>query len=173
MGRQRNVNIKSESNNQRKNMNINRLICSLLVLGLLSGLGAAALAKDNGDKNDKEKTEAKEKAKVAKDESPMEIVAKAKLTRKEAEKIALAKVPKGKIKAAELEMEDGILIWAFDVAMPGTDLLAEVEINAVTGTLVTLEIEAPEAQAKEAKAKAKDAIIPKFSWIANKRSITC
>jgi uncharacterized membrane protein YkoI len=39
----------------------------------------------------------------------------AKITQAEAERTALAKVPRGKIKAAELEKEHGKLIWSFDI----------------------------------------------------------
>src|SRR5437868_3475004 len=44
----------------------------------------------------------------------------AKITKKEAKKIALAKVPGGKIKEGELENEKGKLIWSFDIKTPGT-----------------------------------------------------
>lgn len=133
-------------------MRIKKIISSLLVCGLLGG-GAFAPAWAN-EKKDGEKAEAKEKIKETKKDRKMEVVAKAELTREKAAKIALAKVPKGKIKQADLEMERGILMWSFEIAIPGSKLVAEVEINAVTGELVGLDIEAPnaEAEAKETKA---------------------
>src|SRR6266404_2113267 len=44
--------------------------------------------------------------------------AQAKVTRTDAEKIALAKVPAGTIKEGEIEKENGKLIWSFDIATP-------------------------------------------------------
>ena len=46
--------------------------------------------------------------------------AKAKISKEAAAKIALEKVPKGKVKEAELEKEKGKLIWSFALATPGT-----------------------------------------------------
>ncbi len=135
-------------------MQMKNLIRSLLVLGLLGGAMAPVWAKE---KEDGEKAEAKEKAKnakPAKKEAKMEVMARAELTQQKAANIALAKVPKGKIKQADLEMERGILMWSFEIAMPGTPLIAEVEVNAVTGEVVGLDIEAPAAEAKENDAKA-------------------
>ena len=80
------------------------------------------------------------------------VVAKAKLSKSEAQEIALAKVPGGKIKEGELEMENGVLQWSFDVAMEGSKNITEVNINAVTGKVIAVDVETPADQAKEAKA---------------------
>jgi uncharacterized membrane protein YkoI len=79
------------------------------------------------------------------------VVAKAKLSKAQAEQIAMTQVPGGKIKEGELEMENGILLWSFDVAMQGSKNITEVNINAVSGKIVAVDVETPEAQAKEAK----------------------
>jgi hypothetical protein len=84
------------------------------------------------------------------------VVAKAKLTKAEAEKIALEKVPGGKIKEGELEMEGGVLLWSFDVATPGSKNITEVNINAVTGKVIAVDVESPSAEAKEATEEAKE-----------------
>lgn len=81
------------------------------------------------------------------------VVAKAKISKAEAQQIALAKVPNGTIKEGELEFEDGVLIWSFDVGTPGTKDTTEVNINAVTGKIVGIDVESPEKEAKEAKAE--------------------
>jgi peptidase YpeB-like protein len=89
-------------------------------------------------------------------DSQEQLKAKAKITQAEAEKTALAKVPTGKIKATELEMEKGRLIWSIDMTTPGTKNITEVEVDAKTGKIVAVETETPEQQAREAAEKAKE-----------------
>jgi uncharacterized membrane protein YkoI len=76
----------------------------------------------------------------------------ARVTKQEAERIALAGVLNGKIKSAELEKEQGLLIWSFDIAKPGTKNLTEVWVDAKTGKIASLKVETPKDQAKEAAA---------------------
>ena len=66
-------------------------------------------------------------------------------------KTALAKVPNGTVKEAELEEEKGKLIWSFDIATPGTKDITEVNVDAITGKIVATEIEKAKDEAKEAK----------------------
>ena len=77
--------------------------------------------------------------------------AESKITRAEAEKIALAKVPGGTIKEGEIEKEKGKLIWSFDIASPGTADITEVNVDAISGEVVSIEKESPSQQAKEKK----------------------
>lgn len=77
----------------------------------------------------------------------------AKVSRAEAEKLALAKVPGGSIKEGGLEKEHGKLIWSFDIATPGTKDVTEVQIDAVTGELVSIAKETPAQQEAEKKEK--------------------
>ena len=77
--------------------------------------------------------------------------AQAKISRSEAEKIALAKVPGGTIKEGEIEKERGKVIWSFDIATPGTADITEVQVDAMSGDLVSVEKESPAQQAKEKK----------------------
>lgn len=83
-----------------------------------------------------------------------QLAAQAKVSRADAEKAALAKVPGGTIKDAELEKEKGKLIWSFDIATPGSPNISEVAVDALTGVAGDVEIETPADQAKE---KAEDA----------------
>jgi Predicted membrane protein len=53
-----------------------------------------------------------------------------KSTRSEAERIALSKVPDGRVSSGELEREHGTLIWSFDIAKPGTRNINEVQVDA-------------------------------------------
>jgi uncharacterized membrane protein YkoI len=82
------------------------------------------------------------------------LLAKAKISKTDAEKTALATVPAGTIKSAELEEEHGKLIWSFDIARPSTKNITEVQVNAKTGKVVSKVTETPEDQAKEAEADA-------------------
>jgi hypothetical protein len=78
-------------------MRIARGTCITAVLVLFAAFGGVAIAGD-GD-------------------SPAN-ASEAKVTRQQAEKVALAHVPGGAIKEAELEKENGRLVWSFDVALP-------------------------------------------------------
>ena len=77
----------------------------------------------------------------------------AKISKEDAQKTALAKVPNATVKEAELEKEDGKLIWSFDLTTPDTKDITEVNVNAVTGEVVSVE---KESAADESKEKAKD-----------------
>ena len=92
---------------------------------------------------------------VAADESQAALKAQAKITQKEATKTALTKVPNGKIESAELEKEHGKLIWSFDISIPNSTDITEVQVNAKTGKIVSTKVETPKDQAKEAVADKK------------------
>jgi uncharacterized membrane protein YkoI len=77
-------------------------------------------------------------------------MAKAKVSKDAAEKTALAKVPNGTIKEGELEKEKGKLIWSFNITTPDTKDITEVNVDAITGDVVSVEKEAAESEAKEA-----------------------
>jgi uncharacterized membrane protein YkoI len=88
--------------------------------------------------------------------SQAQLEAQAKVSRADAEKIALAKVPNGTVKEAELEKEKGRLVWSFDLTTPGTADITEILVDAKTGEIVATETETPAAQAKEAQEKEKE-----------------
>lgn len=88
----------------------------------------------------------------AAEESQATLKSHAKVTQEAAAKTALAKVKSGKIKSAELEREHGKLVWSFDISMPKTRNITEIQVDAVTGKIVAEEIETPADQAKEAAA---------------------
>ena len=91
----------------------------------------------------------------AAEETQAELKTQAKITRAEAEKTALAKVPDGKIKAAELEKEHGKLIWSFDISMPKSKNITEIQVDAKTGKIASTQVETPKDQAAEAAADKK------------------
>lgn len=77
------------------------------------------------------------------------LAAKAKLTQAEAEAIALKAVPNAKVKASELEEEDGGLRWSFDLNTPGSKDITEVGVDAMTGKVVENKVESKNDEAKE------------------------
>jgi uncharacterized membrane protein YkoI len=91
----------------------------------------------------------------AAEETQAELKAQAKITQEEAAKTALAKVPSGKIKSAELEKEHGKLIWSFDISMPKAKNITEIQVDAKTGKIVSTQVETPAEQAKEAAGEKK------------------
>jgi len=100
-----------------------------LTLGLLAACAAASVATG--------------------ETSQATLKSRARVTQTEAERTALAKVPGGSIKDAELEEEGGRLVWSFDVATPRSRNLTEVQVDAISGKVVSTEIETPADEAKE------------------------
>ncbi|MDB6095120.1 MAG: peptidase [Verrucomicrobia bacterium] len=78
--------------------------------------------------------------------------AKAKISQETAIKTALESVPNGKIQSAEIEKENGKLVWSFDISVPDSKNITEVQVDAMTGKVVSTEVETPQDQAKEAAA---------------------
>ncbi|MEA2337901.1 MAG: hypothetical protein QOE82_1908 [Thermoanaerobaculia bacterium] len=75
-----------------------------------------------------------------------------KLTRAQAQKIALAKAP-GTVESAELEKEQGKLVWSFDIKTSDirtskTDI-TEILVNANDGSIVAVQHETPATEAAE------------------------
>jgi hypothetical protein len=68
---------------------------------------------------------------------------------------ALAYVPQGRIRSAELETEKGRLIYSFDIQVPGRQGIEEVQISAIDGKLVSREHETPAAESREARLERK------------------
>jgi len=87
--------------------------------------------------------------------SEAELMKQAKITKAEAEQIALAKVSHGIVKSAEIEKEKGHLVWSFDIAQPDTHDITECLIDAKTGKIISTQTESPRDQAKEAAADKK------------------
>jgi hypothetical protein len=83
-------------------------------------------------------------------DKPAATGAEAKIERAAAERIALARVPGGHIKEGELEKEHGVLVWSFDIALPASADITEVQVDAVSGAVVSVVTETPADQAKEA-----------------------
>jgi hypothetical protein len=82
-------------------------------------------------------------------ESKAELLRQARLTKHQAKRIALSKVGDGTIKCAELEMENGMLIWSVDVTQPGKKDLTDVWIDATTGKVTAVNVETPTFEKRE------------------------
>ncbi|MEO6993068.1 MAG: PepSY domain-containing protein [Lacunisphaera sp.] len=82
--------------------------------------------------------------------SELKLMHQAKINESKAREIALSAVPQGTIKSHELEEENGLLVWSFDLTTPVTPNITEVQVNAKTGAVVSIQEESPEDQKNEA-----------------------
>ena len=106
-----------------------KIILTSVVAAAIAALGAAGCA-----------SEQQEQA---------ELQAQAKISKEQAQQTAVAKVPNGTMKDSELEKEKGKLIWSFEFTTPDSKNITEVNVDALTGDVVSLEHEDPKAEAKE------------------------
>jgi uncharacterized membrane protein YkoI len=90
---------------------------------------------------------------VAAEETEAHLLTEALVSKSDAEKTALEKVPDGRVKSAELEKENGKLVWSFDIAKPNTKNITEIQVDAKTGQIAAVAEETPKDQAEEAKAE--------------------
>ena len=92
------------------------------------------------------------------------LLKRAKITPEKATATALAKVPGGIIQVANIEEEDGKLIFSFDIKVKGKSGIEEVAVDAMNGKVLGVEHETPADEAKEAaKEKAESAKTAKSS----------
>jgi hypothetical protein len=117
------------------NMKLNRIIMLAALTGILATCSQGCV------------TEEKKEAKLR---------AEAKVSRADAEKAALSKAPGGTIKEGELEKEKGKLIWSFDMTTAGSSDIKEVQVDAITGQVISVETETAAAETKEKKGRKED-----------------
>jgi uncharacterized membrane protein YkoI len=79
----------------------------------------------------------------------------------DARALATKTVPGATIQAGEIERENGKLIYSFDMKTAGKSGIDEVNIDAMTGTVIANQHETPKAERAEAKADAKAAAAKK------------
>ena len=84
--------------------------------------------------------------------------AQAKAPSDSAMRTALAKVPGGAIREAELEKEHGKLVYSFDIRDPKKSGVEEVLVDAKSGKVVSAKHESAAAEAKEQAGEAKPAM---------------
>jgi uncharacterized membrane protein YkoI len=95
--------------------------------------------------------------KAAPKETAAQLKAEAKVSEKDARATALSQVPGGTVKKYELEREGGKLLYSFDIAAPGKTGIEEVQVDAITGTVLSNKHETPAMEKTEAKGEAKEA----------------
>jgi uncharacterized membrane protein YkoI len=117
---------------QAMKKSILRSLIAIVAAGLLAGCVS--------EKCEKQHQEAKQ----------AKLMAQAKVSRADAGKTALAKAPNGAIREGELEKEHGKLVWSFDITTPDTKDITEVNVDAITGDVVSVEKESAESEAKAA-----------------------
>jgi uncharacterized membrane protein YkoI len=138
------LNQKRQTKDQAMKKSILRSLIAILVAGLLTGCVSEKCEKHH-----------KECAKSCKEAKQAKLMAQAKVSRADAEKTALTKAPNGTINEGELEKEKGKLIWSFDITTPDTKDITEVNVDAITGDVVSVEKESAESEAREAGEKDK------------------
>jgi len=79
-----------------------------------------------------------------------ELQKEAKISMRKAKSIALKKVAHGKIESAELENENGKLIYSFDIK--SSSGITEVNVDAISGKVISSRHETPAKEADEKKA---------------------
>lgn len=84
-----------------------------------------------------------------KKELPAKLLARTKVAEPAAATTALGKVPGGSIKGVELEEEGGKLIYSYDIAVAGKSGIDEVNVDAVTGSVVAVSHEDAASEKKE------------------------
>ena len=117
----------------------NRTVTAVLCMGLAAGLIAGCASDDEkGEKGEKGESGANH-------DSQAQLQSQAKISKDDAVEIAQSKVPNGTIKESELERENGHLQWSFDMTVPGEKDITEVNIDAITGQVLNIGHEAPDA----------------------------
>ena len=94
--------------------------------------------------------------KESKEAKQARLMADAKVSQADAQATAMAQVPNGTVRESELEKEHGHLQWSFDMATPGTTDITEVNVDAMTGKVLSIDKEKAEDEAKEAAKEAKE-----------------
>ena len=84
------------------------------------------------------------------------LAAQATITADSAQKIALAQVSHGWVRSAELEQDNGTLVYSYDIKARGKAGVQEVNVDAKTGAVVSTKHESAKAEAKEAAAEKKE-----------------
>ena len=95
-------------------------------------------------------------ARPMKEEKPG-LLARARVTPDSARRLAVAQVANGVIDEEEIEEEHGKLVYSFDIKVRGRRGVEEVQIDALSGAMVSHEHETPRQAARERAADAREA----------------
>ena len=83
---------------------------------------------------------------VMAEETQQQLQSMAKITESAARATATARVPHAVVQSSELEREKGKLVWSYDLTMPKSKNITEVQIDAITGKVVSIIVETPKCQ---------------------------
>jgi uncharacterized membrane protein YkoI len=86
--------------------------------------------------------------------SQAELKAQAKISEAQATATAQARVPNAKVQSVELEREHGRLVWSFDLAQDGKPGATEIQVDAISGKIVSMKKESAAEEATEARKEA-------------------
>jgi uncharacterized membrane protein YkoI len=142
-------------------MKIKMIVCSALATALLTG---CVIIKNEGQEDHNKKCEQSEHHEKKgengekgeaqnKEAAQSQFMAETKVGKEAAQQTALAKIPNGAIKEGELEKENGKLQWSFDVATPGSKDITEVNVDAMTGEVISVGKEPADNDASQNKDK--------------------
>jgi uncharacterized membrane protein YkoI len=95
------------------------------------------------------------KAATVRKDTPASLRKEAKISMKTARATALKEVPNGKVRKSELERENGKLIYSFQIKLAGKTGWEEVNVDAVTGAVVSHDHETAKSEKKEEAAEKK------------------
>ena len=76
---------------------------------------------------------------------------KDKITRDEAQHLALKEVPHGSVKSASLKREEGKRFWSVEIEKAGSKALTEVRVDALSGKILKAQEPASPAEGGEPK----------------------
>jgi hypothetical protein len=128
--------------NERINMKLTRISLVTATASLLLIGGSVLASGPLTQKNEK------------KEASEQELAKQAKVTKEDAQTIALQRAP-GTVESAELEREHGKLVYSFDIRN-GRGTIDEVQVSAITGKIVRVEHENKKQEAAEKRKDAKE-----------------
>ena len=100
------------------------------------------------------------------------LAAEAKVSEADARATALKEVPSATVDTFELEKEDGKLIYSYDLKVAGKEGIEEVQIDGITGAMVSHVHESPADEAKEAAAETDEASEAGQAALAKQATIT-
>ncbi len=97
--------------------------------------------RESGEKAEAGETAETGEQRESTEADPAALSRQARLTKAQAQALAMKKVPGGSLKASELENEKGRLIYSFEFTVPGQDGIVEVNVDARTGEVLPIEHE--------------------------------
>lgn len=128
------------------------VLVALVVAGAMLAVAAPAGAQAASSHPPMAKKTApmQQQATVKVKESTPGLAAQATISADSAQKIALAQVSRGRVREAELQEENGTLVYSYDIKARGKSGVEEVMVDAKTGAVVSTKHETAKTEAKEA-----------------------